>query len=57
MFTSDVYRQSFAAQKMKPRRLIDDLMNDLGYLYAYIRVTYLKQGEKNNTNSLILIKV
>ena len=40
---SDVYAQPFAAYKIKLKRLINDLINDLGYLYEYyiIRDAYL----------------
>ena len=34
MATSDVYTQPFAAYKMKPKRLINELMTDLGNLYV-----------------------
>ena len=34
MTTSDLRALSFAALKMKLKRLINDLMNDLGYLHV-----------------------
>ena len=54
MGTSDVYAQSFATNKMKPKRLINDLIKDLGYLYVHYQ-SYI--FVKNNANRLIQIKV
>ena len=46
MTISDVYSQTFVVYKIKLRRLIIDLINDLGYLYmhyySYIFVTRRK---------------
>ena len=53
---SNLYTQSFAAYKIKPKCLINGLINDLGHLYI-IRVSYLQQGERLNTSSPIQIKV
>ena len=41
MTISEVYTQSFAAHKMKPKGLINDFINDLRYLYYIIRVVHL----------------
>ena len=35
MTTSELYTQSFSAYKIKPEHPINDLMNELGYLYMH----------------------
>ena len=35
MVTSYLYTLSFAAYKMKPKQLLNELINDLGYIYVH----------------------
>ena len=35
MVTSDIDTELFVAYKMKPKRLINDLINELGHLYVH----------------------
>ena len=54
----DVHTQSFAAYKMKLKRQINNLINNLWDIYTYvIKVAYLSQGEKYNVSSIIQGKV
>ena len=54
----DVHTQSVATYKMKLKRQINNLINDLWDIYKYvIKVAYLNQGEKYNASSIIQGKV
>ena len=44
--TSCVYMQSFAAYKMKSKRLVNYMVNDLDYIYIIRPAAYLSQ-ERN----------
>ena len=57
MVTSDMLTQSINAYKTKLKHLINDLTNDLEYLYEHYFSCIFVTRRKNNASTLIQIKI
>ena len=58
MGTSGVYMQSCAAYKIKPKCLVNYIVNDLGYLYLHFQSCCIfVTRKKTNAYSLVQIEI